>query len=179
MISKNWRNRVAYALINHKVRSKKRQSEYHNFQTAKKIGIIWAADGTCSTEQIINLRKELEDKGITVSVLAFCPLKETAELFIKNFEFFTPKETGFFRLPKLEAIRSFLNEKYDILLDLSIIEQLPVQYIVALSNASMKVGWSRSKYNYYDLIIDISKQPECSFLIRHIKLYLDTINKEN
>ena len=178
MISKNWRNKIAYTLINRKVQAKKRRSEFHNFQTAKKIGIIWAADGTCSTEQIMKLRKKLESIGLSVSVLAFCPLEETAELLIRNFEFFTPKETGFFRLPKPGSIRSFLDKEYDILLDLSIIEQIPVQYIVALSKATMKVGWSKSKYNYYDLMIDISKKPECGFLIKQIKLYLDNINKE-
>ena len=111
--------------------------------------------------KLLSFGKSWKSRDLVVSTLAYCPIEETADLMVKSFDFFTPKETGFLGLPKSETVESFLNEDYDILIDLSITEQIAVQYIVALSKAPMKVGWSSSQHNYYDLMIDISKQPEC------------------
>ena len=83
-----------------------------------------------------------------------------------------------FGRPKSNSIVQFEQEKFDILIDLSISKTIALQYILVHSSAQFKVGWHGTEVNYYDLNIDVSERPQCQYLLEQIIYYLENINEK-
>ena len=73
-------------------------------------------------------------------------------------------------------------QTYDVLIDFSVKENITLEYLVAASNISLKVGLKKNKLPIYDM--SISKLPKkkdsspCTELGRQIFHYLSTIQSE-
>ena len=68
-------------------------------------------------------------------------------------------------------------QSFDILIDLSIKKTIPLLYLLINSLAQFKVGWKANDYNFYDLNVDVSGNPECKYLMEQIIYYLDKIKE--
>ncbi|MDR1370089.1 MAG: hypothetical protein LBJ72_08215 [Dysgonamonadaceae bacterium] len=84
--------------------------------------------------------------------------------------------------PAKELITELSSQKYDVLMDLSIKENITLEYLVVSLNIPLKVGLKKNKLPVYDL--SISKLPkneensDCVELGRQILHYLSTIHSE-
>lgn len=141
--------------------------------------MIFNATKLNSYEQARDLVTYLFDKDTQVIALGFVDHKEIIDYYanIPGFKFFSKKNLTWIGKPRNPAVDYFINKPLDILIDLSMEEHFPIQYIVGLSNAAMRVGRFTKKNSYHDLMIDISKKPELSYLIDQIRHYLEILNK--
>jgi hypothetical protein len=73
----------------------------------------------------------------------------------------------------------FIQEPFDILIDLTIFKTIALQYILVHSFSAFKVGWQGIETNYYDLNIDVSEKPQCQYLLEQIIYYLENINEKS
>ena len=105
---------------------------------------------------------------------------EEKETFSKasHSRFFTGKEIDWKGNPKSEDLKSFVNSEYDLLLDLSVTELIPLQSVLVSSAASFKVGWKEPENNFYDLTVEISGKKNCRYLTEQIIHYLEYINRK-
>lgn len=172
---------IGINILRSKLKKLKRERGVFNFDNAKTVGLVFNATKQESFDIANEFVKFLELKTITVKTLGFVDSKEVLEFYREtvNTKYFSKKNLNWFGKPKNENVDKFINQNFDILIDLSLIDEYPIVYISALSKAKFKVGRLTGKEEYLDFMIDISKKPEYKYLIEQIKHYLLSLNKNN
>jgi len=150
----------------------------HNLESARSIGIICFATSSNGLDNAMNFANFLNEKKIISSILVFCPLKEVPQNFLlrKNVKVFTKKELNWYGRPNQPTVEQFVNEEFDILIDLSLEEVFPLRWISTLSKAKFKVGALGYFGNPNDLTISLKNDKSEEYLVSQIKHYLTLIN---
>ncbi|MBN2523365.1 MAG: hypothetical protein JXB24_08805 [Bacteroidales bacterium] len=148
--------------INSYLRKNKRQVNVCNINNAKTIGILFNATHQISFDIVKEMVKNIANKKNKIEVLGYVDSKNLIDhyLYRKGFDFFTHKQLNWYYKPVDETVHSFIEKKFDILINLSLDEPYPIQYIVALSKARFKVGKYSLGNEYLDFMIDIEKEKE-------------------
>jgi hypothetical protein len=156
----NTKGYIGQRILERKLRDRNRTLEVCNINDAKKIGIIFNATHLISFEIIRNFVKELSQKKISVNALGYVHSKKLIDhyLYRKGFNFFTKSNLNWFNKPVTDTVEEFINIPFDILINLSLEKYYPIQYVVALSISSFKVGKYFKEPNYLDFMIDIEKE---------------------
>ena len=80
--------------------------------------------------------------------------------------------------PSSPVIQNFINEEYDLLIDLNIRDYFPLKYISALSKAAFKVGkFDESDTAFFDMMIDADNTKTVKYFLRQIDTYITMLNK--
>jgi len=149
--------------------------------SAQSVGILWNPTDEESIESYEALRKILSERGIKSFGLAYISNKREEETMstVSNSWLINRSSTSFFGRPKSGDAVHFLQQEFDILIDLSMTKSVALQYILIYSAARFKVGWRSTDPNLYDLEIDVTAYPQCRFLMEQIIFYLDKLNENN
>jgi hypothetical protein len=153
---------IGKKVLERKLRDRVRSTKVCNINEAKNIGIIFNATQLVSFEIIRNLTKELTERKIKVFVLGYVQSKKLIDhyLYRKGFSFFTKSNLNWFKKPVSDSVEEFINIPFDMLINLCLEESFPIQYIVALSASTFKVGKYSDEPNYLDFMIDIEKEKQ-------------------
>jgi hypothetical protein len=176
-------NIVRYYALKRLIRSyltNQREKRIKTLKNSKNIGIIWnpSDDGSIETYEL--LRKTLQSKGIKVTGIAYIDSNREMETLttVTHSGFLLRRNVRWFGRPQTSDGKQFIEEPYDILIDLSISKTIALLYILVHSQATFKVGWQGSESNYFDLNIDVSKNPQCRYVMEQIVYYLENINEK-
>lgn len=157
-----------------------RKPNQFNFEKIKTVGIIFdatnAEDYEIVKRYVVYLREHLKK----VKVIGFFSAKEIPALTYSKLEydFFTTKELNWMGTPNSVIIRNFINEEYDLLIDLNIHDHFPLKYIAALSKASFKVGkFNEKDIEIHDMMIDSDGTKTVKYFLRQIDTYITMLNK--
>jgi hypothetical protein len=158
-----------------------RRTVAKNLAQSVKVGLLYMATDEQSHGQVRNYVKKIkEELGITrIMALGFVDEKELPNhLHPKlNFDAFCLKDLNWYRIPHGNVVQNFIAEEHDILIDLSLRDHLPLQYIVAKSRARFKVGrLSDANAHFLDMMIDTAGANSLPQLIANIDRYLLMIN---
>ncbi|MEI6274838.1 MAG: hypothetical protein WCP08_02560 [Prolixibacteraceae bacterium] len=162
-------------------RKQHREVNIVNLKSAKSVGILWNPSDDESIETYETLRKTLNEKGIKSFGMAFISTRRGKETLttVSNSWITDRSDVTFFGKPKSGDGIHFLQEEFDILIDLSLTKSIAMQYILIHSAAKFKVGWMADDPNLYDLEIDVKANPQCRFLMEQIVFYLEKLNENN
>lgn len=164
--------KIANKLLSSQLAAISRDKKVFNLDSAKSAGILWEIDQKESYDLIEN---ELKNAGIETLGLCYFPLKKA--VIPAGINGFTRKQTTWSEIPKADLAQDFIDQKFDILIDLTGQRHLPIFYLTALSLAAFKVGYAGSFQNNFDLNIEFQEKPETSQLAERILYYLKRINK--
>ena len=173
--------KIASFGLKKKLKKAVRTRQTINLNNAKSIGIIYNDNEQKSNEIIKEFVSFLSKKDIQVYVVEFINKKIKSENYIKKkgFNHFSLNDINWFYKPKSIIVDEFINNDFDILIDLSLNNNCyPVKYINALSKAKFKVGKFYETPNFYDFMINIDNNNDLSFFIEQIKHYLSMINNK-
>ena len=161
--------------------SLQRHTRIKTLGNSKSVGILWNPVDEGSIESYELLRKILQNKGIKPTGIAHINSNREMETLstITNSGFLHRQNVRWFGRPKTSLGMQFIQETFDILIDLSIFKTVALQYILVYSQATFKVGWHGDEPNYYDLNIDVSEKPECRYLMEQIIFYLENIHEKS
>ena len=176
----NIKIKFAYWLLDKAHKKQKRDASFQNYLTAKNIGVIFNASQQETYETAKKYIQILSNKeGIKVNALGFVNSKEVLDFYKKtnNFDYFSRKNLNWYGKPNNPNTQTFLQTKFDMLIDLSLVEDYPIQYIVALSKASFKVGCVKTNQDFYDFMIDLGDKSNLKFFIEQLERYLGMIKK--
>ena len=150
----------------------------HNFNTAKRVAVVFDTTDQETFRHIREFSKFLERSGIASKVLGYVDLEEIPGDFglWENCQVICKRDLDYFFRPKDENILKFTDMDYDILFDLSMNDFFPLSYITVLSRAKFKVGRYKETYNDSDFMINISGEPTVEFLIGQINNYVSILN---
>jgi len=173
-ILESLKEKVGSLVLANKLKSLKRNKSVYNFDNAKEIGIIINATDAKVYEAACSFIKFLTEKKIKVVSISYVEKKEVLDLYSLQIGmlYFTKSDLNWYYKPTNHNILDFINNRFDILIDLSLEELYPLEYILNLSRAKYKVGRFTSENSVYDLMINIKKTDTVEFLIEQIKHYL-------
>ena len=155
----------------------KRQKKLFDFATAKYIGVLCSPQDEVATGHIKNFLQYLSQKDIKYSVFGYFDGKNIPEnfLFWKEMDFITHKDLNFFFMPKNQIVDKYIHEPFDMLINCSIVNYFPMEYMVQLSVAKCKVGMMQDGELCYDLMIDIQKNQTVEYFLKNLDIYLSNI----
>lgn len=149
----------------------KRSPELPNLNIVKKVSVIWQP----SQKKAFHY---LQDYFIKKQVIfrSLCVFEENSEPFA-DINSLIPKDINWLGFPKQGKIDGFIEMEFDLLLNVALEQNITLDYITAITRAKFKVGWSPDENNFFDLIINISKNRDALYLAKQQIFYLGQLNK--
>jgi hypothetical protein len=152
-----------------------------NFNKIKTVGILFDASNPEDFELVKRYVIYLKEHTKKVKVIGFFSIKDIPSLTYSKIEydFFSLKETNWMGKPTTHIIDNFINEEFDLLIDLNIHDHFPLKYIAALSKAGFKVGKYKEEINedIYDMMIDSDNTQKLKYFLRQVDTYITMLNK--
>ncbi|MFN3874652.1 MAG: DUF6913 domain-containing protein [Flavobacteriales bacterium] len=154
-----------------------------NIALARKVAIVYVVEDEAAHNHVRNYVKRLkEELGLSnIMALGYSDQKAMPHYLHSklNFEAICQKDLNWYRIPQGNTVRNFMAEEYEILIDLSLEDRLPIQYIMAKSRARFKVGrWSESNKRILDMMIDRAGSKSLPQLIQQVHHYLLMVNSK-
>ncbi|MFN0030626.1 MAG: DUF6913 domain-containing protein [Flavobacteriales bacterium] len=149
-----------------------------NFRSAKAVGIVYTDVDRETYDQLHEYGQHLKAKYDikAVHTLAFVNSKEKKlpdyQRQLVHAEYFTRSDLNWHMRP-VNNVSNFLQQPFDILIDFSGGNVVPLNFIMKESLAKMKVGLRGTKTERYcDFIIDMGDQFGMDKFIEQLDLYL-------
>ncbi|MCC6599143.1 MAG: hypothetical protein IT223_00540 [Crocinitomicaceae bacterium] len=149
-----------------------------NFNAARKIGLVYKDQDEEFFNKVRTFSRYLKDNFGTRTVLAMGFVDETQKHLPVwqaqklEFGFFTREDLNWYLKP-VKKVKSFLAEDFDMLIDLSSGNEVPVNFILKESAALMKVGRNGSDAEQFcDFIIDMNASEPLDNYIKQLNIYL-------
>lgn len=149
-----------------------------NFDSAKKIGLLYDATEPQNFEIVREYVKEVRSRQKDVLALGYVdkkllPQNQYAQL---GLDFFTRKNLNWQLFPESLEVSNFIKEPFDIVLNLSSNTVFPLRYIAAVSKAKFRVGrFDVSSIPCYDMMIEATPETDLKQFIRQAEEYLRKI----
>lgn len=156
-----------------------RNKKITNLSESKSIGILYDASEKESAAVVREFVKKLRDSKRVVKALGYVnsTIPDDSRVAKLEFDYFTKADVNWYFLPNSGVLRNFCNEPYEILIDLTNQQVIPLLYAVAWSKSQCKVGRLSEKYaSYYDIMIDCKNEQSITELIQQTMHYLSIIN---
>lgn len=172
---------IGNILLRQKMAKQKGIRKMCNFDTAKSVGVLFVADTVESYQRVSEFTDTLlNERGIKVLTIGYVVDKKKQGDFNEKsgYRFFSTKQCNWYGKPNDHSVDYFVEKEFDMLIDLSLSDYLPLQFIVASSKTRLRVGRFSSSYVAQDVMIDINKNNTVDYLITQIELYLSMLKVE-
>lgn len=161
----------------------KRHKKVISYFEANYVGVLYDASVEENYNLTVRFTKDLQQDGKKVETLGYIrqKKKDRPEYSFPKviFGFFSGDDFKWDYKINSNCIESFVNNEFDVLIDLSPNDAFPTKYIAGLSKAKYKVGLYSEKYlQTYDLLINVSESCSMEELAEHSIHYLKTINSK-
>ncbi len=168
----NFREKYAHKRLEKKAQRVGRKVELFDFTEAKKIGILWHIDDKHGFSYIT---QHFKSRGLDFTSLCYAGKNKEGGLGQ-----FDDKDLNWLGFPKSDMAKTFINTEFGLLMNISTVNSFPLQVVTALSRAKFKCGWTNGPNNYFDLLIDVSKNTDSVYLIKQQLFYIKqlTINSK-
>jgi ADP-heptose:LPS heptosyltransferase len=139
-----------------------------NFEEAETIALIFDATDKEEFEVVKKYIKKLKENKRKVRAIGFYDGKEEPVLMSSKLEY------DFFSRKQLKW--NFMQEPFDLLINLCMNFKTPLLYVTALSRAKFKVGRQHTQYEpYYDLLLNVEDGTGLKNFIAVAEKYLSMI----
>ncbi len=156
----------------------KRTIKACSIEKASAIGVIYNATNRNDADTVKKFIQYLREERKDVLSIGYINSKDSSDIVKPhlNYVFFDNRNLSKRLIPGGIDVKNFIEKPYSILIDLSIEECFPIEYITSLSQAKFKVGANGCyRDSVCDLTIDVDKNKTMEYLIIQIKHYLKMI----
>lgn len=177
----NMQNSVGRYFLSKELKSVQRKKMFINLKDAKAVGIVFNATHNADFDLVKKYISYLKEMKKRVKAIGFYDQKNTPSMSYSKLEydFFSRKDLNWYNSPKSIYAKNFINEPFDILLDLNLNDSFPLNYISAMSKASFKAGKKSDRNNsIFDLMIEADESKGLKYFLRNIDTYLFIINNK-
>lgn len=177
----NIRQKIGNALLSKKKEKTKRKVSYFNIEKVKKIGIVWDATEVKDFASLSKFYLKMHERNVELKIFGYYPGKNLPDQYtaLRYLTCIKREELNFFYLPVSSEAESFINARFDILIDMNFKNLLPLKYISALSDAALKVGlYENGNGDMFDLMIEMKKPVNVESYLDQTLHYLEMIHAE-
>jgi hypothetical protein len=177
---KKIRIRIGDAILKNKIAGTKRKMHYSNLSDVKNIGIVWDASKIDEFACLSRFYQKMQESKTDVKIMGYYSGKNLPNQFtaVRYLSIIKNEELNFFYHPVSNDTNKFVNNKFDVLIDINFEKLLPLQYISSLSNAGFKVGLFESETGNtpFDLMMDLKSPVNIEDYLNQVVHYLEMIN---
>lgn len=173
-IIKNWQTQVREYFLQKMMGKLDIRRKPVPFDLAKSVGILFDATEPEDREAVKQFAEQLKKKGKGVKTFGFFNHKQDITSF--SFKGFNRNDVDWLDRPKSDQAQQFVNETFDVLISVYKGEQLPLEYIAALSKAHLRVGPYTDNTYCYDLMIETSKDHKAKKYLAEVEFFLSRTN---
>ena len=176
-----FRNKIGRYFLN-KGAAVNRYPQVMNFHNAKTIALVYVSSSESSVIMMKQYMKSIKAEYGTRQMMAMAFIDDKEAPFYHQhkleFDYFARKDLNWFGIPKSDVVKNFINNDYDILVDLTDGEHIPLNYVIKNSRAKFKVGkYSAELEEAYDLCIDVRRSDTLEDYLKQVNYFLNKINK--
>jgi len=161
----------------------RRNPQYINLFHIRTIGIVWDASRPEDFSILTRFHQLMAEQNKDVRILGFYPGKELPDRYtaIRYFNCMKRDEVNFFYCPVIPDAESFINTKFDLLIDINFSNHFPLLYASCLSQAVLKVGLAgeEPESSHFDLMISMTGPVSMEKYLEQVLYYLEMINSES
>jgi hypothetical protein len=177
---RNIRLKIGDAILRNKIAGTKRKKHFSNINEVRKIGIVWDASETDEFACLSRFFQKMHESKTDVKILGYFPGNNLPNQYtaIRYLSVIKKDELNFFYHPVSRETITFINNRFDVLIDLNFKKLLPLQYISSLSNAGLKVGLFEPKTANppFDLMMELKNPVKVEDYLDQVVHYLGMIN---
>ena len=174
----NFRNYFYKKSLLKRIQQVKAERTITNLSNAKSIGIVYDSSNSDNDNIIIKFAENLRNQGKTVDILAFANDTKTehkADVFV-----FNKKSLNWMLIPKNEQVGKFAEKNFDLLLAAFTEENLPLEYVAAISLAKWRLGtYAKDKTDFYDMMISLGGRNELSYFLEQTTHFLNQVKYDS
>lgn len=170
---------IIHYLISREMKLHKRTRQVVSPAKASSIGIIFAMESEDDYRFINNLIHQPAFANKNFKVIGYLPDKEVPNFYMTKLkvDIFTKRDINFFGLPVKPVIEEFILSKFDLLIEFSSNDYLPLDYIAGRSHAHFKAGRHREPMiKVFDFLVKKSDGMQNAVFYKTLMDYLQTIN---
>jgi hypothetical protein len=180
---RNIRVKIGNAILRNKMDRTKRKIHYSNISQVKNIGIVWDASMTNDFSHLSKFYQRMHEENTEVKILGYYPGNNLPNQYtaIRYLSIIKREELNLFYHPVSQEANKFINNPFDVLIDLNFANILPLQYISSLSTAGLKVGLFESEdgKTNFDLMMELKKPVNVEDYLNQVIHYLAMIDSGN
>lgn len=177
---RNFRLNRGKSVLRTKLARMKRVKFKGNINTAKTIGIVWDASNPNEFAILSGFHQKMHERNIEVKIIGFFPGKNLPDRFtaVRYLTCLKTEDLNFFYRPVSGEANSFINTRFDILIDINFKKLFPLQYLSSLSASGFKVGIFDNGFDNssFDLMIELNKNSDVENYLLQAVHYLEMIN---
>lgn len=163
-----------------KLSGPKRIKSFTSFSNVKHIGIVWDGSLVDDFSKLSDFSQKMNVRNIKIDILAYFPGKEMPVIIndVIYLKCFKRSDVNYFFIPTKNEVAQFINNPFDILIDLNFKKLFTLHYVSSLSVAKFKVGLlgDDDKNSPFDLMMEMEKNPDISSFLKQVIYYLEMIN---
>lgn len=177
---RNIRLKIGDAILRNKIAGSKRKKHFSNINEVRKIGIVWDASKTDDFACLSRFFQKMQESKTDVTIMGYYSGKNLPNQYtaIRYLSVIKKDELNFFYHPVSHETIAFINNRFDVLIDLNFKKLLPLQYISSLSNAGFKVGLFEPETGNtpFDLMMELKNPVAVEDYLDQVVHYLGMIN---
>lgn len=168
-----------------------REKRFMSYDDIRTVLILFESEFTEKNEIIRKLVKKLSVDGKKVSTCGFIKKKQTKSAILPDSRILDLSHTSFLEKPQDAIVSDLLNQEYDMVMDLTLDDLIPLMYVLINAKSPFKVGRKRDELNLLDFALDLKKIKEQEhseeisikidedYLFHQIIFYLKNIKSNN
>jgi len=172
------KTRLTLHLIEREIQKQKRIKKAINLESAKKIGVLFNLKDEQVVSYVDDFISKQADSGKIVYAICYLPEKKIPEYYLAKLkvDVIQPKDLSILGIPNTPRTKDFINNDFDILLDLSLDDEPQLDYIATMSIAGFKVGrYRKSMVKVFDLMIKKREDMDFKDYYKSLLQYLSRI----
>jgi hypothetical protein len=173
------REKFAKSFLIKQINETARIQKQINLDTARTVALLYYLPDEATYKMAETILSKFSELELKIRVICYTNLKITPHYFIPKIsqDIITIKDVNWRYQPQKPFVKEFINTEYDILIDLSLNDHLPLLYCSALSKAGLKVGRFQEDHQlFYDLMIHTGTDETIETFAIQVIHYLSRIN---
>jgi len=169
--------------INKILKNSKREKKFLNWKEIKRILLLFDTKDHTDAQLFMKRLKRMSKK---VKVCAYKNKNDKNEYSEILYEVVTEKDFNFWKNDSLKKTVDSLNsESYDLAINLTLQDNLFLQYLLVSVDATFRVGFCKTNLPIYDMVLSFSSEMETNKIItirdlsKQMIYYLETISSGN
>lgn len=146
------------------------------------VGILYDATDKDQFEAVREVFRDLKNNRKNPVSLGYIDHKEPFSfhpLARPESDYFFKHQLNWMQKPSSPVVENFIAEPFDLLINLSLQDNYPLNYITAVSKAGLKIGRAQSEISFcYDMSFYLDEQSDLRSFAYTIIHYLSQLNHE-
>jgi hypothetical protein len=177
---RNLRLNIGNKILRIRVSKRSRDRKFKNFREVKSIGVVWNASKQDEFQVLSRFNQKMQEIDVDVKILGYYHGKHLPDQYtaLRYLTCIRNEETNLFYIPDSTDVKSFIGNKFDILIDINFENIFTLKYITLLSKATFKIGLFETEGNNsaFDLMMEMKKPVKVEEYLRQVIQYLEMIN---